>query len=635
LSTDSNTILHCLLAIEREPVNFNLYNELALLSDTDNFSRLISNFFSITSKNTLAGKFYNNLAILLTRQQKDLVSLEFYLKAIELEPENASFHRNLGLALQLLNRLPEALIYYLNACSLEPQNHFYHYSAGNIFEKLGRGKDALECYFESIRLNPANPDVYISLAGILVKQKKYDEAVKHYREAISLAPENTSFYTGLAAALQSAKRFKEAETCYLQLLELLPGNHLILGYLGAVLYAQENYPESLKYYQQALSIEPENSAYFNSIGLALLKLKKFQEAIIHFQKAINLEPDNPVYYFNIGFAYDYSNLVQEAINSFKSSIQLDPDFVEAHFTLAYPLLRHGYFSEGWKEYEWRLLKDEVKHQVYTKPAWDGSGLAGKTIYIHSEQGLGDTLQFCRYLPLVKSTGARVIFRCQRTLKNLLQNTEGLGEIIDKPRGLQYDFHIPLLSLPAVFNTTLENIPQNVPYIKADKTLTTLWLEKLKDIKGLKVGIVWAPKSDSKTYDLRSIPLSFFSQLSSLQGITLLSLQKGEVEIELAETPDIVNLSKDISSFSDTAAIIENLDLLISIDTSVTHLAGAMAKPVWTLLPYISDWRWLTDRDDSPWYPTMKLFRQTEEGNWLSVFENVKTELEKIIATLKN
>jgi hypothetical protein len=291
----------------------------------------------------------------------------------------------------------------------------------------------------------------------------------------------------------------------------------------------------------------------------------------------------------------------------------------------------GNFERGWREYEWRWkLKDHRGH-IFSSAAWDGSDVSGRTVLLHAEQGFGDAIQFIRYAPLVAGRGARVVVQCPEELASLIGRVEGVEKVVaDGGQLPDFDLQCPLLSLPRVFGTTLENIPVEIPYCTADALLSRKWKDRLQhEDSRFKIGLVWAGRTKAKRERGRTCSLALFSALAGFDGVIFYSLQKGEGAEQAKNPPEnmeLIDYTEEIHDFSDTAAFIGNLDLVISIDTAVSHLAGALGKPVWTLLPFAPDWRWMLNRDDSPWYPTMRLFRQPSPGDWEAVIKDIAGEL---------
>ncbi|MBF0397954.1 MAG: glycosyltransferase family protein [Desulfobacterales bacterium] len=475
----------------------------------------------------------------------------------------------------------------------------------------------------------------------------------------------------LDIALQYHQRgnLKQAKAIYAQILSQSPEDAEALHLLGVACYQEGDYESSIGLIYKAISINPLNYHFFINMGNVLQEFNRFEDAVSAYKKALSLNPTDPMIYNNLGNALQnlgmmdkaikvynmslrinptsattYNNLgtglkaksmFEEAVLAYKESISLSNDFAEAHDNLGKILLLLGDFREGFLNYEWRLKHPSFLKVSglgeFEKPMWDGSPFHGKRLLVHYEQGFGDTINFIRYLPMVKERGGDVSFVCQPPLEKLFANFPGIDLLhtVEETIDLNYDFYIPLLSLPYIFNTTLATIPASIPYIKPDKELSLKWHNRLIEDHKLKVGIVWA--SNSKNYKLRnrSIGLKAFTPLFDVDGISLYSLQKGP-EIEeikyISSNMKLIDYTNQINDFSDTAAFIDNLDLVISVDTAVAHLAGAMAKNVWLLLQKVPDWRWLLDKEDSPWYPTMRIFRQQEDRDWNSVIRSVKDAL---------
>jgi tetratricopeptide (TPR) repeat protein len=376
------------------------------------------------------------------------------------------------------------------------------------------------------------------------------------------------------------------------------------------------------------------------MGIALKEQEKFAEAIACFEKALQLDPDFAEAYYNLGNSLRDLGRCIEAICNFKKAISLKPDYAQAHWNLSLAFLLNGNYTEGWKGYKWRRnadLKVLTDYHCTGKPRWDGSSFKSRRLLVHYEQGLGDNIQFVRYLPMIKARGGTVIFETLKPLINLLQGFEGIDVLVEfapnKKLPLEYDFYTSLLDLPFIFETTVETIPSRIPYIKADPAKSRHWRDKLTGPE-LKVGIVWAGSSEHGNDRYRSCSLKNFAPLGKIEGIRLFSLQKGAAARQMDEYAEIVsvtNVSKHFKDFTDTAAAIDNLNLIISVDTSVLHLSGAMGKPTWALLPYAPEWRWMLNRKDSPWYPSMRLFRQSNWNDWDSVFRSVIEELKMMVS----
>jgi len=363
------------------------------------------------------------------------------------------------------------------------------------------------------------------------------------------------------------------------------------------------------------------------LAIAAHQQGRENDAVDLIRQAMALNPDLPQIGFNLGVALRNAGRFAEAIETFHTVIANQPDLAEAHFILGALLLAVGRFTDGWREYDWRWKCKgfESGSKPFSQLQWDGRDIANQTILIHGEQGLGDTIQFVRYANLLIDKHASVIVDCDPSLHRLLRNNIK-ARILDRDKPLpSLDFQCPMLSLPQLFETTLQNIPAPVPYLKPESADARRWHEMLKADHNLKVGLVWAGRPTHPNDRNRSAPIELLAPLRQVPGIRFYSLQKTDPARPTANPSSVfpmIDLTNELKDFADTAAFIANLDLIISVDTSVAHLAGAMGKPVWTLLPFVADWRWMVERTDTPWYPTMRLFRQPSPGNWSGVIRLV-------------
>jgi tetratricopeptide (TPR) repeat protein len=441
----------------------------------------------------------------------------------------------------------------------------------------------------------------------------------------------------LARHYKEAGNIQKTEDICLKILKEQPNNADALYILGVTLHQKGQFDEAISYYQKAIKFNSYLSDAHNALGILYIVKGKSDDAITCFQNAANLNPTLAEPYYNLGLAYKDKRRLEESIVSFKKAIQINHNFVDAHWSLSHALLLCGNFQEGWKEYKWRWkTKDFIVNQSgLPHPLWDGFDIKGQIILLQAEQGFGDTIQFIRYAPLIAQRCARVIIGCHKELKSILSKIDGISMVIAYGETLpQFDVRCRLLDLPLIFQTTLDNIPAKIPYMQAESLLVQKWRDKIQhDNSKLRIGLVWAGSSKHKNNYNRSFSPEIFSPLAKFKGITFYSLQKGEAAQHTKRPPEgmhLIDYTDEILDFSDTAALIENLDLIISVDTSVAHLAGALGKPVWVLLPFVPDWRWMLDRADSPWYPTMRLFRQHSPRDWGSVIELIKSELVKFL-----
>ena len=524
----------------------------------------------------------------------------FCKKILKKHPDNLDVIYFLGIVYYQRQNYASAKQYIEKFLKSNPANSEAHYNLGRIFEKEGEIGAAISCYQEALKYNPHFSDAAINLGNLLQAKGQSDTAIEYYRKAIEADPKFAGAYFNLGILLQEKDHLDEAVAAY----------------------------------QKAIELNPNYADAYNNLGYALHGTRRIEEAIISYQKAIHLNPALFDAHNNLGRSFQELGQIEEAIESYQKAIQLNPEFADAHVNLAFALLLAGQFEEGWKEYEWRWKLKNRSRYDFPQPVWEGADLSGRTILLYAEQGFGDTILFIRYASLVATRGAKVIVECQNELKSLMSRVEGVKQIITHDDKLpEFDTHCPLLSLPMVFETELTNIPADIPYINADPRICRKWREKLQtDTSIQKIGLVWSGNPNFKRDRLRSCDLIVFAPLAEIQGASYYSLQKGEAAQQIKNPPEglkIIDLTADINDFEDTAGLIENLDLVISVDTSVAHLVGALGKPVWTLVPFAPDWRWLLDRSDSPWYPTMRIFRQPSPGDWMAVIKEIFAELIKL------
>ena len=447
--------------------------------------------------------------------------------------------------------------------------------------------------------------------------------------------------TGVAAKLKQALALHArgdadvALPLYREVLAAEPDNPTAQHYLGVIHYQRGNLAEGLPLLERAVAARPDEPEFHNNLGLALAAADRESEAIAQYRAALSLKPDHAVAWNNLGLALQARNEVRAGIDAFRHALALKPDFARARWNLALALLLDRQFVEGWREYEVRLELPELggDQQRFPGAAWDGASPAGRTLLISIEQGLGDTLQFARYATLLAAAGARCLMRCPDALAPLLSTVPGVAQTSSERDPLpEYDAHVPILSLPRIFGTTAETIPATVPYLAvADARRATARAALSGHGIGLKVGLCWAGNPAHSNDRNRSIALAELAPLLTVPAITWFSVQAGGPQKQLASVAGanrVVPLPKG-STLVDTAALIAELDLVISVDTGIAHLAGALARPTWLLLPFAPDWRWQLDRDDSPWYPTLRLFRQERPRDWSSVVARVRSELEAL------
>jgi tetratricopeptide (TPR) repeat protein len=566
-------------------------------------------------------------------QGKQGEALAAFERAVTLDPEYGQAHNSLGIALLELGRLEEAAVCLERVIELNPDFAVAYNNLGNVYLAQGRKADALLCYQQAVRLHPQFAEAHGNLGNILRELGRHDEALASCQLAVQLKPSFAIGHNHLGAVYAGLRRWEEAAASFRQAIVLFPKYPEAHANLGDVLREQRRWIEAEAALREAVRCRPELAEAHLSLGLVLLDLDRLEAAEASCQDALRLKPVLSAAHQALGMIRMLRGQCQEALDHYASALAIEPREAAAHRNLAIVQLLLGRYESGWAEYEWRWQCAEAANRSFPQPLWDGSPLLGNTVLLHAEQGLGDTLQFVRYAPLVRERGGRVILACQRALLPLLRNCPGVDELMALGESLPaFDVHAPLISLPRIFGTTLDTIPARVPYLDIDATRTEHWRDELASIEGFKVGIAWQGSPQFRFDRYRSMPLAEFAPLAEVAGVALISLQKGygseQVAARRGRLP-IIDLGPRLDesgAFLDTGAVMKNLDLVITSDSATAHLAGALGIPVWLATPYAPDWRWLLDRDDSPWYPTMRLFRQRQRGDWRTVFRAMAVAL---------
>ncbi len=502
-------------------------------------------------------------------------------------------------------------------------------------QQAGRLAEAEACYRRVLAGQPDHADA-LHLLGVIAHQVgRHDLAVELIRQAIKRDGRNPVYFSNLGVALKAQGRLDEVVAACRQAIHLKPDYAEAYSNLGYALWDQGRLEEAVAACRQAIRFKPELAEAHCNLGGALEVQGKHDEAVAACHQAIRLNPDYAEAFFNRGNALKELGRLDEALTSYDKALALKPDYAQAHWNRSLLRLLKGDFERGWAESEWRWNNASLglSKRNFTQPLWLGAeSIDGRTMLLHHEQGLGDAIQFCRYAPLLAARGARVILEVEEPLKQLMSGLAGVSHCVSKGEALpDFDLHCPLLSLPLAFGTRLETIPSTTPYLHAPARGQD-WEARLGPKNRPRIGLVWSGNPRHRDDRKRSIELKALSPLFDVAA-TFVSLQKdlraGD-EATLAERGDIIRLGPSLESFADTAALISQLDLVISVDTSVAHLAGALGRPVWVLLPFVPDWRWLLDRDDSPWYPTARLFRQTGSRDWRGVVERVRAALHQLV-----
>ena len=545
-----------------------------------------------------------NFGVLCMERDQPAEAVEAFRRALTLQPHMVDAIVNLGTALLASGRADEAVAQYEAAIAMNPDHAMAYGNLGKSLQDLGRMEEAFVAYYKALALRPQNAEVLINLGAALLDQHRWDEALRFIREAIALRPDSAMAHANLAVAL------------------LRLGQHE--GALAAC--------------RQAMALNPQGAAIACTLGGTMLELGEAADAAVLCRRAITLDPTSAGAFFNLSHACKALNQIEAAEEAAEAAIDLDPASAVYHFHIAHTLLLQGKTASGWDEYEWRwALPDFAElaalRKRFVQPPWTGGDISDKTILIYTEQGLGDIIQFARYLPLVVGRARRVILAASPATRRLLSSIEGLTVIATEAMTEQsFDVHCALLSLPRAFGTRIDTIPADIPYLQVDPMEAARWAARIGG-EGPRVGIVWAGNPATQRDRFRSPRLHSVAPLFAIPGITFVSLQMGAGRQDLDQTPlpaHVIDLGGEIADLADTAAIMAGLDMIISSCTAPLHLAGAMGRPTWAMIPFAPHFTWLLNRTDSPWYPSMRLYRQSQLGTaWGSVVDQIAKDLQAL------
>ena len=552
-----------------------------------------------------------------------------YERVVATEPSHAEAWYLLGTLWHHQGQLELAVDCLQRAAQLRPLDGNVQCYLGAMLTTLGRLGEAEHCLRHAVQLAPNHVEAHHNLAAVLARQGNLGAAIDHLRCAATLAPNDARMHFSLGFALAEQKQFAEAIAHYRRVLELDVSNAAAHNNLGAALHTLGTTAEAAQCFRRAIELRPNLTSAYTNLAAALVARDDLAGAEACFRRAIELDERLADANRSLGTMLVLQARPAEAVDCYMCAIALKPDWAEPHVELATTLFLTGRWTEAWPHYEWRFEPIGAKLPL-AQPRWRGEPLDGRTILLHSEQGLGDALQFVRYAPLVKQRGATVIVECQPQLASLLATCPGVDRVSRRWEPLPpFDTYIQLLSLPRFFGTTPDNIPAEIPYLRPPAELVEHWRAELRAPSKLKVGIAWQGSKGNSLDSVRSIPLDHFGSLARNERIQLYSLQMGDGREQLARLAGdwpIVDLADRLGDFENTAAIVKNLDLVITCDSAPAHLAGALGVPVWIALRQVPDWRWMLDRADSPWYPTARLFRQTSRGDWPGVFRQIDEAL---------
>lgn len=612
------------------------------------------------------------MGVILHKQHKPDEAEQWIRKSLDLQPNAIEVNFNLGLALLAQEKNSDALFYFKKAAELNPSYAAAYFQMGNVYKNLHEYDEATKAYEQCLAHNPNHDEALNSLGVVLCQQNRHQAALEYFSKALLIRPDFPEALSNMGVAYLELDRPERTKEFCEKAIAIRPHYTAALNNLGNAYKTQGNYKEAIEYYERALTINPDlveaknnlglsmmygmsaidaalvcfrevlktnphHPQALNNLGITLCHQGLFEEGIECYRKAIAAQPDYTEAISNLACALRATGHVQEAIQLYEQTIRQKPSLPEAHNNYAMILLSVGRFDEGFQEYEWRwktkYLRDSYRE--FRQPLWKGEDISGKTLLVHAEQGFGDTLQFGRYIQLIKQKNINVIAEVPTSLVRIIQSMQGVDQVFAFGDPLpDFDYHCPTLSLPAAFKTQPDSIPAPIPYLFPIPEDIKIWKERtLKKGGEIKVGLVWSGNPRLHSFDLasidrqRSMPPHYLMPLAKIAHVQFYSLQKDGPQAP-HEFP-LIDFMNECKDFADTAALISQLDLVIGVDTSVIHLAGALGKPVWLLNRYDSCWRWGYERNDSPWYPNLRQFRQPHYGNWEYVIEQVCRELDTL------
>lgn len=565
-------------------------------------------------------------------------SKTLYEEILKINPKSSNIYGNLGVIYKIKGDINTAIKYYVTAINLNPKNTLVYNNLGNAFKEIKNYKMAIRVYTDALKINPKDFNMFNNLGIVFELIGDSNRAIEAYKQAVKINPKYAKAINNIGVVLYKQKRYKESAQIFEIALQSDSDYNEVYSNKGAAYNKAKDYDKAIESLEMAILKMPNHGGAYTNLGNVYNKLHDYKTAAKMHEKSIELEPNGSNAYSNVGTSYKYLGLLDKAITSYKKAIELDPNFVNAHFDLATMYLASEDFKNGWKEYEWRFRKEEmiphiIKHKdIFTKPLFTGvEDIKGKTLLLHSEQGYGDSIQFIRFAPQLKEKfGCKIAVKCREGLKELFKTIDEIDVIVDRSEETPaFDYQLSIMSMPFILDMkSIDELPKKMPYLKAifDKDLE---IKKEKD--KINIGICWSASLTGESYEGKVFDLKFFEPLMNNPKINLYSLQVGDGSEDIKRLgfeDKIIDLTHKLIDFSKTASLINELDLVISSDTAVAHLTGALNKPVWIPLQKIPDWRWTNKGETTKWYPSAKLFRQKTAKVWESVFQSINAKLSK-------
>jgi tetratricopeptide (TPR) repeat protein len=588
------------------------------------------------------------LAMLHYQFQEYTLASSYIEKALQLDPNDCYAYFLLGNIFQEQGNLEKAETLFQKTTELNPSFADAYYNLAIILEKTDQLEKALISYRKALALNPSLADVHNNLGNLLLKMKRFDEAVTYLGNALQLNPDYVLAFNNMGMALKGQGHLDEAILHFRKAIELNPAFADAHYNLAIVLKEENKIDEAITYFQRAVELNPAFADAHYNLAIVLKEENKIDEAITYFQRAVELNPAFADAYCNLAIIFEESGLINDALSYYHKALQIVPDDAEVHWNMSLALLSLGNFKEGWRKYEWRFEVKDFKQRAFPIPRWDGSSLQGKILFIHAEQGVGEEIMFASCLPEVIAPADLCVIECDQRLVPLFTRSFPTAKVIPHihswdnfPHDIpSVDLKTALGSLPLFLRSSLSGFPQYKAYLTPDPLQVEWWRSRFTALgTGLKIGISWRGGGKASDKRLRSTVLDQWATLFSVPGVHLINLQYGDCSEELREAGEKSGVTihhwedadplKDLDGF---AAQVSALDLVISVDNATVHMAGALGIPVWTLLPFACDWRWMREYEDTPWYKTVRLFRQKSQGDWNKVFERVTSHLKQYIST---
>ncbi len=548
-----------------------------------------------------------------------------YREILGTNPDHASALHLLGLVAFQSGKLKEAEDLIRRAIRNDGRQAVFHTNLAAVHEAQGRLDDAAASLESALSIKPDLYDAEHSLGKILLAQGRTDEAVGHFQRAVAAKPDLGEAHRSLGIIHQSRGEWGAALDCCQRAVACDAEDARAHFHVGLAHHHLGQPEAAMSAYQHAIRIQPQNVEAHCNLGTIFQVLGKPNEAVACYRRALAANPDDGGVLSSLGDALRQLGEGSEALQCFQRALQVQPDHPEAHYNLGLLHLSQGRLAEGWPEFAWRLRCAAIPKRSFGRPVWQGEPLAGRTLLVHAEQGLGDTLQMLRYVSRAGRCGGQVLLGVPDALVELVE-VSGFQNVLAAGGELpDFELEVPLLSLPGIFHTTLESLPGAIPYLSAEPERVRKWKDRLKGGSPFRVGVHWQGNPRHVADHFRSIPLTVLARLAEVPGVEWINLQKG---VERSQVEDrfgadsVTNLAHELTNFHETAAVMQHLNLVIACDSAPAHLAGALGVPVWIALSKIADWRWFVDRDDSPWYPSARLFRQRTLGDWDDVFARI-------------